>query len=351
MGAFGKEVVPGNPNAYRPSAPLDDLLRTIRLTAVLQASAYLGAPWGADMPEQDALKIYLLLSGSCVAYLPGRKQMIRASAGDAIVVPPARRHALADAASSRLTPLGALLPTEKRRADSPDDYIADMFRVPAVHGGGERTHILTLCLFVDRRFPSIVLKSLSDLVHLPGLVSRNRAFIEHVTDQIASYGARGFAGQSIATRLAESILTVCLKEHLESDWRRASNAYGALNDPFLAKVIVAVHESPESKWSIRKLAEKAGLSRSAFLKRFQDAVGQTPLDFVTSLRMARALELLETTRESVREIAWEVGYSSDASFNRAFSRWFGGTPGAVRDRAAARRHLETIGHEMTTVER
>jgi AraC-like DNA-binding protein len=72
------------------------------------------------------------------------------------------------------------------------------------------------------------------------------------------------------------------------------------------------------------------MSRSSFAARFTKVVGETPMQYVTSWRLRKAASLLRDGGASVGEVAAQVGYDSEASFNKAFKRSIGVAPGAYR---------------------
>jgi AraC-like DNA-binding protein len=73
------------------------------------------------------------------------------------------------------------------------------------------------------------------------------------------------------------------------------------------------------------------MSRSGFAARFAALVGQTPMHYVTNVRMRVANELLNTEKGlTIGEVAARLGYQSEGAFNRAFKRFNGKTPGATR---------------------
>jgi AraC-like DNA-binding protein len=53
-----------------------------------------------------------------------------------------------------------------------------------------------------------------------------------------------------------------------------------------------MHQRPEEPWTVARLADEVGLSRSAFAARFAELVGEPPLGYLTRLRMQRASVLL-----------------------------------------------------------
>ena len=79
------------------------------------------------------------------------------------------------------------------------------------------------------------------------------------------------------------------------------------------------------------LADEVGLSRSGFAARFAALVGETPLAYLTHLRMRRA-SLLLRKGASLADVSRRTGYSSEASFSYAFRQWAGVAPGEWRRR-------------------
>jgi AraC family transcriptional regulator len=82
--------------------------------------------------------------------------------------------------------------------------------------------------------------------------------------------------------------------------------------------------------SLSELAELVRLSRFHFCTAFRRATGKTPCDWVTSARIARAIELLEAREMSITEIALEVGYETPSSFTARFRQRTGLTPSEFR---------------------
>ena len=80
-------------------------------------------------------------------------------------------------------------------------------------------------------------------------------------------------------------------------------------------------------WTIADLADKVGISRSALVERFTRYLSEPPMTYLTRWRLQLAARSLESTPRGVAEIAGEVGYESEAAFNRAFKREFGQPPG------------------------
>jgi AraC-like DNA-binding protein len=84
-------------------------------------------------------------------------------------------------------------------------------------------------------------------------------------------------------------------------------------------------------------ARLAYLSKFHYLRMFAMAFGETPLEFVTRVRMERARALLVSSERSVTEICLDVGYESPATFSNRFRRYAGYAPSEIR-RQSRRSH-------------
>ena len=100
-------------------------------------------------------------------------------------------------------------------------------------------------------------------------------------------------------------------------------------DPFLTRVVDAIHAEPGRDWTVGLLAALGAMSRSVFSERFRRAFGRSPASYVTEVRIGAAKRMLRTGR-SVSATAAELGYSSDEGFSRAFRRHTGRTPSSWR---------------------
>ncbi len=82
--------------------------------------------------------------------------------------------------------------------------------------------------------------------------------------------------------------------------------------------------------SVTELAQLAGLSVSQFSLRFRETTGQTPHQFVTTLRIERAMEMLASGKHTPGNVALMTGFADQSHLTRHFRRTFGVTPGAVK---------------------
>jgi AraC-like DNA-binding protein len=101
-------------------------------------------------------------------------------------------------------------------------------------------------------------------------------------------------------------------------------------DEHILRAWSAYFAAPSESWTVERLAEAAGLSRSAFFERFRSIFGAPPLETLTRIRLDHAKQLLSGSQAPLSEIALSVGYQSETALMRAFKREFGVSPGKWR---------------------
>lgn len=107
----------------------------------------------------------------------------------------------------------------------------------------------------------------------------------------------------------------------------------ALTDQKLWTALRLMLDQPEDALSVDSLAASAGLSRSAFSKRFSDAYGGGPMELLRNIRIRRAAALLADSDLPVKRVAQLAGFQSRSAFTRAFESIVGMAPGAYRKSA------------------
>lgn len=96
------------------------------------------------------------------------------------------------------------------------------------------------------------------------------------------------------------------------------------------QVAEQIRQSPERPASVVALAESANLSVSHFCALFRHVTGFAPIDYLLHKRVQRACELLDTTDQSIKRIAGEIGFADPLYFSRVFRKIQGVPPKAYR---------------------
>ena len=84
--------------------------------------------------------------------------------------------------------------------------------------------------------------------------------------------------------------------------------------------------------AVARMVAQSGLAARTFKRRFRKATGYAPIEYVQTLRIEEAKQILETTPEPTDAVGASIGYDDPASFRRIFKRLTGITPARYRQR-------------------
>jgi AraC family transcriptional regulator, activator of mtrCDE len=197
-------------------------------------------------------------------------------------------------------------------------------------GGGSKTVIVCGYFAFAHELMHPIIASLPALIHVKGRVGHHYAWLEQLLAYLeGESNTRTEAWREVIKRVSEILFIYVLREYMGKH-PHSTAALMALADPHIGKALHAIHAEPAADWSVDALAGRAAMSKTVFTERFRKTLGMTPARYLASWRMHKARALLDRSRRSIREIAWEVGYESEAAFNRVFKEHFGAPPGRYR---------------------
>jgi AraC-like DNA-binding protein len=130
--------------------------------------------------------------------------------------------------------------------------------------------------------------------------------------------------EAVLDRLLDLLLIATLRAHFAT--ADAPGWYRAAADPVVGPAIKALQDEPAHPWTIEALAHRAGVSRAALARRFNELVGEPPMSFLTGWRIALAADLLLEPGATVGSVAPQVGYGSAFALSTAFKRLRGVSP-------------------------
>ena len=199
-------------------------------------------------------------------------------------------------------------------------------------GGGQPAHIV--CGYIGCEVPqNPLLNTLPALLKLDVRDGTAGAWIESSFRRAADEFACGGIGSSaVLGKLAELLFVDGVRRYLATLPEGQIGWLAGLRDRLVGRALVLLHTDSSHPWTTEELARAVGLSRSAFAERFTSLVGVPPMHYLTTWRLQLAAIRLRESAASTAQLASEVGYESDAAFNRAFKRTFGMTPAAWRKR-------------------
>jgi AraC-like DNA-binding protein/mannose-6-phosphate isomerase-like protein (cupin superfamily) len=301
---------------FLPMDALSKILEAIKLKGVVYDKRELSAPWGLDISQDEASQFWRLLKGKCFLKVPG-EPLLEMQEGDLVFVPHGSSHWIADHPGSRRVPS-----IEFRRARDSGK--------PMFTGDGDTSIFIGGHFEFDTKPAHPFLADLPNIIHITHFKTEVRAWLQHTANLIAEEVSRERPGSKIILgRLAEIAFVYLIRAYLE----KADHAKGfllALKDERISKALKLMQESPEKEWTLDLLSSAAGMSRSLFCHQFKIMVGETPLSYLTNWRIIKAKELLLTSKGNISELSMDVGYQSEAAFNRIFKKKVGQTPASFR---------------------
>jgi transcriptional regulator GlxA family with amidase domain len=138
-------------------------------------------------------------------------------------------------------------------------------------------------------------------------------------------------GRSAALAVARWLVMFLKRPGGQSQFSVQLAAQAASRTPIL-EVQQWIRDNPQVKLSVRKLAQRAGMSERSFARVFRSQTGITPADFVEATRVDAARRLLEETNLPLQRVASASGFGSTEALRRVFLRQMGLRPSDYRSR-------------------
>ncbi|NLZ03364.1 MAG: XylR family transcriptional regulator [Pirellulaceae bacterium] len=111
---------------------------------------------------------------------------------------------------------------------------------------------------------------------------------------------------------------------------RRSSDLVATDDPEIARAVQFIRQAACDGISVGDIVQEVAISRSALERRMRAALGRSPNEEITRVRIQRAKELLISTAEPLKAIAWRTGFQTPQYLVQVFRQQVGMTPGAFR---------------------
>jgi transcriptional regulator GlxA family with amidase domain len=145
----------------------------------------------------------------------------------------------------------------------------------------------------------------------------------------------------IESRVSAEVARLCAKFLLLENRRPSSVPFdkrqAVLNqDPMIRKAVDWIRGNLHRRISVDELIARVPTSKRNLTRRFRDATGESPREYIQRVRIDRAKSLLETSNLPVEQIAEQVGYTDASAFTRQFSSQTMMTPKEYRSRFQVR---------------
>ncbi len=312
---------------------LSEVLRAVRLEGAFYYNGEFSAPWCFHSPpscriaphlkpqSEHVIIYHLLTEGHAAVRLEQNREWVPLAAGEIVIFPHGHAHFLGNGTPAKT------IDAEKDLAR----VIALGLRVNRAGGGGETTRIICGYMSCDPQLCHVVLGGLPSLMKV---AIRSDAAGEWLVNSIRfsvdALDGSPAGGEAVLTKLSEVLFVETLRRYIHQLSPEQTGWLAGARDPQVGLALAHLHREPAFRWTIASLAEKVGASRSVLAHRFRLFLGEPPMAYLTRWRLHLGAQQLRLTSRSVGEVADEVGYESEAAFNRAFKREYGEPPARFR---------------------
>jgi AraC-like DNA-binding protein len=310
---------------------LADVLKTIRLHSSTYFCSDFSSPWGMAVARGDDGLFHVVVEGECWLKVLGSDDSINLKEGDIVAFPSGGAHSLSDVKDGPTQPSAPLV-DRIMSGDNPfraSLQTAEGTTNTAVNGQQSCT-LMCGAFRYDTTVKHPFIRDLPCFIHIKAAEHDDLNWLSALTTTLAIEAKTPSPGSSvIVDRLTEVLFVQLMRSFIDS--RPGGHDYlAALNDPQIGKSLNVIHAEKIAVWSVERLGEHVGMSRTAFTEKFSNLVGLSPKTYLTNWRMQKAKEQLQTNDLSMITIAEQAGYSSEAAFSKAFKQFFEQTPGRVR---------------------
>ncbi|MFI6430338.1 AraC family transcriptional regulator [Rhodococcus oryzae] len=307
---------------------LADLLDGVRARGAVFTRTLLSPRWALRFASGAHLTLVAALNGR-VWITPADGEPIEVGSGDVAVLRGPAPYTVAD---------DPALPPQ--RVITSADFCARTARAvlagrPALHPrtcGVDETgsaHLISGAYEGGTGIDDRLLDALPDVLVVPAAES-DRMLLDLVEAEV---GRDQPGQQAVLDRLLDLLLASTLRTWFDRPRIQAPARSRTSEDSIVAGALRLMHDDPAHSWTVATLAAKVGVSRSALARRFTRRVGEPPITYLATWRVALAADLLRDTDATVSAIAHKVGYSNTFALSVAFKRCRGITP--TQHRAAA----------------
>ncbi|GLS19241.1 AraC family transcriptional regulator [Labrys miyagiensis] len=311
---------------------LSDVLRVIHLKGGIFLKAVFTAPWcvstqlraedcGLMLDGAEQLMLFhYVVEGRLMAQTPNGPP-VQIEAGEVVILPHNHQHLLGS--HLELAPVA----TKNIVQNSRDGGLHTIHH----GGGGEQTRFVCGFLGCDRMSGNPLLDALPPLLRFDTRQGSVGAWMRSSVEFAAQEITSGRAGsETMLAKLSELLFVEAIRHYIEDAPDAQTGWLAGLKDPFVSRALSLLHGRVAGEWTVDELGREVGLSRSALADRFTRLIGEPPMRYLARWRIRVAANRLRNSEASLAQVAEEVGYESEAAFNRAFKRNFGVPPATWR---------------------
>lgn len=300
---------------------LTSLLEGPRAQGAFLLRSVMDPPWCLRIQDRAPLTLVAMVRGGAWV-LPELGEALRLGPGDVAVMRGPDPYTIAD---DPATPVQVVI-HPGQHCTTPDGKSLAQAMDLGVRTWGNSPHGSTTMLIGTYQMRGEVSRRLLDALP-PLLVLEEDAWDCALLPLLGQEIVKDETGQEVVLdRLLDLLLIAVLRAWFSRPEAEAPAWYRALSDPVVGRALRMLHNNPAHPWTVASLADRTGVSRAALARRFHELVGEPPMAYLTSWRLALAADLLREPDATVGAVARQVGYGSPFALSAAFKRVHGRSP-------------------------
>lgn len=293
---------------------LGDVMTTLRIRGSVFFHSELAAPWGMSISADHVPRFHIALHGRCYVGADNM-ETVTVDEMDVLMLPQGCEHWVAD------TPGRDLVPS----AIAGD---ACELGNPLFQKGDITNRLMCGILELGDSASHPIFEALPPSIHFPHVNEIETLWntVQLIETEMMRSGRRT---GPIIDRLTEVLFLQLLEHHIHAN-PEGLGLVAALGDRRLHLALSLIHQNPAHDWDLDSLGKQVGMSRATLNRRFQEAMGLSPIAYLGNWRLLKANHWVKHSNMRLDLIADAVGFASARTLSRAFKREFGRTPSEMR---------------------
>jgi len=318
---------------------LSEVLKVVKLQGALFYNGEFSSPWCVIAtssralarqfaPEAEHVIMFHLLTEGCafVRLESGERETL--NAGDLVMIPHGDPHVMGNGGSAKAV----------NDSEQLAEVIQQGLKVWRLGGGGEVTKFVCGYMACDPELSKVFLSGLPPVFKVSIRNDAAGSWLENsIRFSVEQADRLNAGGEAVLAKLSEVVFIEALRAYIAHLPAQQTGWLAGARDSEVGKTLALMHRDPARPWTLADLAKEAAVSRSVLAERFRHYLGEPPMAYLTRWRLQLGAQMLGSTSYSVAQIAGEVGYESEAAFNRAFKREFDIPPARFRTKSRSAR--------------
>lgn len=289
---------------------LSEIISSSDLRGSILASHSFYQNWGFQFPCKKSFGFHVVTRGNClIRYNAGTKKYRELKKGDIVFITKGFNHEIVSSIKQKSISIHEL---KQELENSQDNHTPNCSMISVRYEPSD---------FIHPFFSEI-----EDILFVSGEEIPPLHPIQSTLTLISNELKDSKSSELILQRLSDILLYYILKYWIEKHNPINPGWLRTLKDEKILYALNLLHKDISFDWTLESISNAIGISRATLAYKFKDALGITPLDYLSQIRIQKGRKLLKEENYSIEEVARKVGYGNSFSFSKAYKRIRGVSP-------------------------